>query len=69
MLMLLLGKKSVDDLTAEDIDSMEYHKIPERESWRVNLLTELIGTKENNYEVPGISRDEPDVILKYICTS
>ena len=55
--------------TAEDIDSMEYYKIPENESWRVNLLTELIETKENNYEVPGISRDELDDILRYICTT
>ena len=51
MLMILLGKKSVDDLAAEDIDSMEYYKAPERELWRVNFLEELIEARENIYEI------------------
>ena len=69
MLMILLGMKSVDDLSAEDRDSMEYYKTPERESWRVNFLEELIEARENIHEVPEISREDLDEILNYICTT
>ena len=67
--MILLGKNSVDDLSVDDIDSLEYHTIPENEAWRVGLLQELIAVRENKCEITGFASEELDDILDHVCTS
>ena len=47
---------------------MEYHKIPEREAWRVDVLKELVDTKQDELEVHGIPDAELDQILNFVCT-
>ena len=69
LLMILLGKNSVDDLSVDDIDSLEYHTIPENEAWRVGLLQELIAVRENKCEITGFASEELDDILDHVCTS
>ena len=67
--MIELGKNSVDCIRVEDIDTMEYHSIPENEEWRVNLVKEMIEVKENEYEVPGFTNEELEEIIDFVCTS
>ena len=49
-------KSSIEDLHNAD-EFIEYHKIPERESWRV---------EQNELEVHGIPLDEIDQILEFV---
>ena len=67
--MIELGKNSVDNIRVEDIDTMEYHTIPENEEWRVSLVKEIIEVKENEYEVPGFTNEELEEIINFVCTS
>ena len=69
LLMILLGKNSVDDLSVDDIDSMEYHTISENEAWRVDLIQELIAVRENEGEITGFTSKELDDILNHVCAS
>ena len=67
--MLMLGKNSVDDIHVDDVDNLEYHKIPESEAWRVGLLKELVAIREDEGEVPGMTNEEVEEIMDYICTT
>ena len=44
-----------------NIDHSQYHKIPEAENWRIDILV-------NGYTVSGFEEKEIEDILKYICT-
>ena len=66
-IMLMAGKESIDDLHEAD-EAMEYHKIPEREAWRVDVLKELVDTKQDKLEVDGIPDAELEQILNFVCT-
>ena len=68
-LMIALGKNSVETIREEDIDTMEYHTIPEDETWRINLVKEIIEVKENECEVQGFSNEELEEIVNFVCTS
>ena len=63
----MAGKSSIEELHNADED-IEYHKIPEKESWRVDLLKELVEVKQDELEVHGIPVDEIDQILEFVCT-
>ena len=52
-LMMILGKRSVDDIRAEDIDSLEYNPIQEDQAWRVSIVKELMEVRERECEVQG----------------
>ena len=67
--MILLGKNSVDDLSVDDIDSIEYHTISENDAWRVDLLQELIAVRENEGKITGFTSEELDDILNHVCAS
>ena len=67
--MLMLGENSVDDIHVDDVDNLEYHKIPESEAWRVGLLKELVAIREDEGEVPGMTNEEVEEIMDYICTT
>ena len=68
-LMIALGKNLVETIREEDIDTMEYHTIPEDETWRIDLLKEIIEVKENEYEVHGFTNEELEEIVNFVCTS
>ena len=36
--MIMVGKGTVQDILIDDTDSIEYNKVPEGESWRINLV-------------------------------
>ena len=38
---MILGKRSVDDIRAEDIDSLEYNPVQEDQAWRVSLVKKI----------------------------
>ena len=68
-LMISLGKRSVDEIRAEDIDSLEYNPIQEDQSWRVSIVKELIDVREKECEVQGFTDEELEEIINHVCTS
>ena len=56
-------KKTVYDLTVNDANHLEYHKVPECDTWRINFLKELIEIKHDEIEVPGMMKEELDQII------
>ena len=67
--MIALGKRSVDEIRAEDIDSLEYNPIQEDQSWRVSIVKELIDVREKECEVQGFTDEELEEIINHVCTS
>jgi hypothetical protein len=64
-IMLLAGRTSPLNLHGAD---SQYHKIPESEKWRINLLKELIEVKHEGLVVEGMEQAEIEEILDFICT-
>ena len=67
--MIMVGKGTVEDIQIDDAETIEYNKVPEDESWKINMVKELIDIKHENVEVLGMDNDELDHILDHICTS
>ena len=68
-IMLLTGKGTVEELKPADTDKIEYHKIPEEESWRIDFVQELIDIKYGDLVANSMMKPELDHILNYICCS
>ena len=66
---MILGKRSVDDIRAEDIDSLEYNPVQEDQAWRVSLVKKLIEVREKECEVQGFTSEELEEIINHVCTS
>ena len=48
---------------------MKYFPVPEGESWRPPLLSELLNVRDDISTLPGFSLAEVDEILKFVCCS
>ena len=48
---------------------MKYFPVPEGESWRPPLLSELLNVRDGISTLPGFSLAEVDEILKFVCCS
>ena len=68
-LMLMCDKDNIDHLKESDIDGLEYSPIPETETWRMNLLPELLSTRSSNTEIPGFTDKEITDLVCLVCTS
>ena len=61
--MLLAGIQTVYDFKVHDANHIEYNKVPECDTWRINFLKELIEIKHDEIEVPGMMKEELDQII------
>ena len=68
-LLLLTDKNSIEEINSDDVRSMNYHPIEEKDAWKVNIIKELTNIKYNELELSEFSREELDEILSYVCTS
>ena len=68
-ILLLTDKVSIDDPEPIDGDEIIYSKVPDKESWRVGFVKELIYIKYGDYEVMGFSHKEIEDILDDVCIS
>ena len=64
-IMILSGRKSIDDL--KDVD-IPYHPVPPNEAWMIGFVRELLDQHHGGLEVPGLLQTELDYILDYLCT-
>ena len=66
--MLLAGKKNIDELKANNFD-IEYHKIQEYDSWKINFVQELVELRYGDLHVPGMTTEELQQILEHLCSN
>jgi hypothetical protein len=68
-ILLLTDKMQVDDLEPSLVENIMYHKIEDKDMWRVGLVKELLDLKHGEVLLPeGWSTEELDMILDYVCT-
>lgn len=49
-------------------NKISYRLMPVDEEWRMPLLTEMLFARENNVDIEGLSRNDINHIITYICT-
>ena len=47
--------------------TMKYYPVPEAESWRPNILKNLLDIRESKAVLPGFSVDEVEAMIEYVC--
>ena len=67
--MLLLGKHTIDKLKSCDIETFEYTPVMPADTWKVNMVKELIEVRENRASIENFSEDEIEEILEHLCIS
>ena len=67
--MLLMGKTSGGEIKRVDVENINYFKLDEKESWKVQCIQEIIEAKNNRVEIPGFEEEELQAMLNYLCTS
>ena len=67
-IMILTGLNRVEDLQPGKVD-FEYHKVEKNDEWKVGFVKELVNIKQEELTVAGMSLEELEEILEYICTS
>ena len=68
-ILLLTDLANIEQLQPGSVDSIFYHKVVEKETWRINMMKELLDLKHGNLIIPDEwSSDELDLILKFVCT-
>jgi hypothetical protein len=68
-ILLLTDKLHVEDLEPSLVKNIMYHKIEDKDMWRVGMVKELLDMKHGDVLLPdGWSVEELDMILDYACT-
>ena len=68
-LMLLLKKRSIENLSRDDYRQIKYNKIKAKDDWKVPFIREITDRKFNQLEVEGFTHEELEEILDFLCTS
>ena len=68
-ILLLTKEAKVDEITDEDIETIEYAAVTEENTWRVNLIKEITDKKFDQLEIDGFSQEECEEILQFACVS
>ena len=67
-IMLLVGKKKVEEVMTEDWNNIEYFKQEDADKWKTSLIWEIIDTKAGVADIPGFDFHELELILHNVCT-
>ena len=69
--------KKISNICDIDIDKLSpqivknhvrYRNLPENEAWRIPILTEMLFARENRLEIEGLSTNDINDIINYVCT-
>ena len=55
--MIESGKDDIRKLSKNDLSKVEYVKLPDEDSWKRNILTEMLDFRENGLDV-DLTEDE-----------
>ena len=68
-ILLLTNKSSVEEITNDDIEHIEYAAISDENRWRIDLIREITDTKFGQLQIDGYSFEECEDILQFACVS
>lgn len=68
-IMFLVGKASVNEVTKEDVEKIEYFPLDEAEVWKVKAIKELIDVKNKQLNIENLKPEEIEEVLTFLCTS
>ena len=60
---------SVNDVTRKDDDKIEYFPMDRVDSWKVEVIREIIDVKNQTAKIENFEVEELETILNYLCTS
>ena len=67
-ILLLTDRLQVEDLEPSLVDNIMYHKIEDKDMWKIGMVKELLDIKHGDVHLPeGWSEGELDKILDYAC--
>ena len=69
MIMLEYGLCTINDITTKMLEKKQYVDLPGDESWRVNIIKEIIDTKHGRNVVPEFTTKELQDMLDFASTS
>ena len=49
--------------------NMKYFAVPNEETWRLSLLRDLLGARNDRSVLPGFSTDEVEDLVEFVCTT
>ena len=61
------AKHSIPAVQNSEVD-IEYHKLGEDQLWKVDMLKEIVDALNDKITIDGITRDELNEVLEYLCT-
>ena len=67
-IMLLVGKKKVEEVRTEDWNDIVYFKQKDADKWKSSLIWEIIDTKAGVADIPCFDFHELELILHNVCT-
>ena len=67
--MMMSKKDTIDSIEESDFDSMEYCPVPEGDTWRIDILGELLDSRSSITEIPGFTQEEIQDLIDFVCVS
>ena len=67
-IMLKASKNNIEELLKNKV-AIDYHEMPQEESWRTDFVKEIIDIKNEELVVPGFDEAQIEEILEHLCTS
>ena len=69
MILMLLKKSNLEEISNDDIDRIVYSEIPVCDEWRIPVVETLIETMTRESDIPDFDNDEIKDILFNVCTT
>ena len=66
--MRLVGKDRIEDVEKNDVEEVVYAEVRPEDSWKINMVQEIIEVKNKELWLQNLSQDEIDDTLHLICT-
>ena len=67
-IMLLLNKTNIENISKDDLKTLQYHPAPPDDEWKIQLAKELIKVKHNELIIVNLNTAERDEIMDHILT-
>ena len=68
-ILLLTEKDTIEHVTKRDIKKLKYHKVAIEDSWKIDIVKELIEIKNDQLSLNDFTKEELNEILTHLCIS
>ena len=68
-ILLLTEKDTIEHVTKRDVKKLKYHKAAIEDSWKIDIVKELIEIKNDQLSLNDFTKEELNEILTHLCIS